>query len=170
MNALLFLSSDDFSIESGTRGPILAHGVKGFSLIFFYSTQCVHCQSFIPVFKKLPGSINGCQFGMVNVSKSKDVIRMSKNTIAPITYVPYICLYVNGKPFIRYDGPHDEGEIRRFVLEVASKIQSKDKFSANAQVAHPNVKDNGKNIPEYTIGKPVCETNLCYLEFEEAYH
>jgi thioredoxin-like negative regulator of GroEL len=172
MNALLFLSSDDFSIENGTRGPVLSHSVKGFSLIFFYSTQCVHCQSFIPIFKRLPGTIGGCQFGMINVSKNKDVIRMSRDTIAPITYVPYICLYINGKPFIRYDGPHDEGELRRFVLEVATKVQNKDKFAAQGTPqtpSHPNIKDNDKGIPAYTIGKPVCEEGVCYLDFEEAY-
>jgi thioredoxin-like negative regulator of GroEL len=111
---------------------------------------------------------------MVNVSKNKEVIRLSRATIAPITYVPYICLYINGKPFIRYDGPHDEGEIRRFVLEVASKLQNKDKFASGsgsaASVNHPAVKDTGKGIPEYTIGKPVCENDVCYLDFEEAYH
>lgn len=165
MNALLFLSSEDFTIESGNKGPVLSHGVRGFSLIFFYSTQCVHCQSFIPTFKRLPGTINGCQFGMINVSKNKDVIRMSRDTIAPITYVPYICLYVNGKPFIRYDGPHDEGELRRFIIEVATKLQNKDRFSS-----HPNVKETEKGLPAYTIGKPFCDENVCYLEFEEAYH
>lgn len=168
MNALLFLSSDDFNIDAGSKGPLLCcNGLRGFSLIFFYSTQCVYCQNFIPIFKKLPGTIGGCQFAMINVSKNKDVIRLSRESIAPITYVPYICLYVNGKPFIRYEGPHDEGELRRFIVDVATKLQNRDKF-----VNHPNIKEpeKDKGIPAYTIGKPVCEDGVCYLEFEDAYH
>lgn len=165
MNGLIFFSSDDFFIDKGAKGPVLCTNVKGFSLVFFYSTACTHCQSFIPIFKRLPGTIGGCQFGMINVSKNKDVIRLSRDTIAPINYVPYICLYVNGRPFIRYDGPHDEGELRKFIIEVANKMQSKEKF------AHNNVKEpeKGNGIPAYTIGQPNKLDNVCYLEFEEAY-
>jgi hypothetical protein len=105
---------------------------------------------------------------MINVSKNKKCVRMSRNTIAPITYVPYIVLYVNGRPFMRYQGPHDGGEIRRFVFEVVQKIQGKQKFANN-----PNVKTDPRGgIPKYCIGKPLCgpDDKVCYLEFDEAYN
>ena len=95
MSGLLFLTSDDFIISKGSKGTILCTSIPGFSLILFYSTQCPHCQNFIPIFKKLPGTIGGCQFGMINVSTNKNCIRLSKDTIAPITYVPYVVLYIN---------------------------------------------------------------------------
>ena len=89
---------------------------------------------------------------------------MSQNTIAPIKYVPYIILYIQGKPFMRYNGPHDGGEIRRFVIEVANKVQGKQKFTKET------VKDDGKGIPEFTTGHPLCgDDKRCYLEFKEAY-
>ena len=91
---------------------------------------------------------------------------MSKDTIAPIGYVPYIVLYIQGKPFMRYNGPHDGQEIRRFVIEVANKVQSKQKFSPEV------VKDNAKGgIPEYCIGHPLCgeDDKVCYLPFDDAY-
>jgi len=166
MSGLLFLSSDDFQIAKGTKGNILTNSIPGFSLILFYSTQCQHCQTLIPIFKKLPGTIGGCQFGMINVSSNKNVVRMSKETIAPITYVPYIVLYINGRPFMRYQGPHDASEIRRFVLEVAQKIQSKQKFSDE------NVKEDPRGgIPAYTIGHPLYgpDDKICYLPFLDAY-
>jgi thioredoxin-like negative regulator of GroEL len=89
---------------------------------------------------------------------------MSKQTIAPLQYVPYIVLYIDGKPFMRYDGPQDEVEIRRFILEVANQIQEKPNFA--------NSVANGKKaLPAYTIGQPVCgEQDVCYLEYNEAYH
>jgi len=166
MSGLLFLSSDDFQIARGTKGDILTNTIPGFSLVLFYSTQCQHCQKLIPIFKKLPGTIGGCQFGMINVSSNKNVVRLSKDTVAPITYVPYIVLYINGRPFMRYQGPHDSGEIRRFVLEVAQKVQSKQKFSSE------NVKEDPRgNIPAYTIGHPLYgpDENVCYLPMDEAY-
>jgi thiol-disulfide isomerase/thioredoxin len=165
MSGLLFLSSDDFTINKGSKGSILCNSIPGFSLILFYSTQCTYCQTLIPIFKKLPGTIGGCQFGMINVSTNKRCVLMSKNTIAPIKYVPYIVLYIQGKPFMRYNGPHDSSELRRFVIEVANKIKNKQKFTSD------KVKDDGKHIPAYTIGKPLCgdENGVCYLEFKEAY-
>jgi thiol-disulfide isomerase/thioredoxin len=165
MSGLLFLSADDFTVNKGTKGNILCHSIPGFSLILFYSTQCEHCQKLIPIFKKLPGTIGGCQFGMVNVSANKAVIKMSKDTVTPITYVPYIVLYINSKPFMKYAGPHDTGEIRRFVFEVAQKVNTKQKFS-DEQVKE----DVRGGIPAYTIGHPLYgEDNCTYLEFEEAY-
>jgi hypothetical protein len=165
MNGLLFLSSDDFSVTKGNKGNILCHGIPGFSLILFYSTQCQHCEKLIPLFKKLPGTLGGCQFGMINVSSNKKCVQMSNDTVAPIAYVPYIILYIQGKPFMRYNGPHEVEEIRRFVIEVANKVQNKQKFASE------NVKDDKKSIPEYTIGVPLCgpDNNVCYLEFDNAY-
>jgi hypothetical protein len=167
MSGLLFLSSEDFTINKGTKGNILCHSIPGFSLILFYSTQCEHCQKLIPIFKKLPGTIGGCQFGMVNVSANKSCIKMSKDTIAPITYVPYIVLYINGRPFMRYSGPNEVGEIRRFVFEVAQKVNSKQKFSEEQVKEEPR----GETIPAYTIGIPLYGDNeeRTYLEFDEAY-
>ena len=169
MSGLLFLTSEDFLVENGNKGNILCTNIPGFSLLLFYSTQCVHCQELIPIFKKLPGTIGGCQFGMINVSSNKKCVSMSKDTIAPISYVPYIVLYIQGKPFMRYNGPHDGSEIKRFVLEVANKVQSKQKFT-NENVKEPE-KGSKPGIPQYTIGHPLCgaDDKVCYLKMDEAY-
>jgi thiol-disulfide isomerase/thioredoxin len=166
MSGLLFLSSEDFTVQRGTKGNILCNTIPGFSLILFYSTQCPHCQQLIPIFKKLPGTIGGCQFGMINISTNKQCVRMSKETIAPISYVPYVVLYVSSKPFMQYKGPYDINEIKRFVLEVAQKINNKQKFSAES-AKEDLIK---KGIPEFTIGHPLYgEDNVTYLHFDEAY-
>ena len=91
---------------------------------------------------------------------------MSNETISPISYVPNLLLFVNGKPFMRYQGPNEINEIKRFVIEVAQKIQSKQKFSSE------NVKEepDSRGIPAYTIGYPLYgDDNVTYLEFNEAY-
>jgi thiol-disulfide isomerase/thioredoxin len=167
MSGLLFLTSDDFQVQRGTKGNIMCHGIPGFSLILFYSTHCTHCQTLIPIFKKMPGTINGCQFGMINVSTNRKCVQMSKNSIAPVSYVPYIVLYINGRPFMVYKGPYDEGEIRRFIIEVANSVQKKQQFSKE------KVKQPAKRgIPEYCTGIPVKgdgKEAVCYLDFGEAY-
>ena len=169
MSGLLFLTTEDFVLSRGTKGNILCTNIPGFSLILFYSTQFVHCQNLIPIFKKLPGTIGGASFGLINIGANKDIIKLSKSTIAPLQFVPYIVLYISGKPYLRYNGAHDLNELRRFVIEVAQNVESKQKFSQQKNIV---IKEDPKGrIPSYTIGHPVvgCDENVCYLEFKEAY-
>ena len=171
MSGLLFLTSDDFSIQKHGKGNVMCHGIPGFSLILFYSTHCVHCQTLIPIFKKLPGTLGGCQFGMINVSTNKHCVLMSNNTIAPITYVPYIILYDNGRPYMVYKGPYDAEEIRRFIIEIANNLQKKQAF-VNSNKQEQKGAKRKKQIPDYTVGIPVYgkgNDNVCYLDFNRAY-
>ena len=168
MSGLLFLTSDDFHIAKGTKGNIMCNNIPGFSLILFYSTQCGHCQSFIPVFKRLPSTVGGCQFGMINVSQNRNCVIMSRDTIAPIKVVPYILLFVNGRPYMRYQGPHAPQEIGRFIVEVADKIKNQEQSTEK----NDNIAENPRGtIPAYTIGKPLYgpDDKVCYLEFDGAY-
>jgi len=163
MSGLLFLTSDDFFLKEVPKGQLLCTDIKGFSLILFYSTACDHCKRLIPVFKHLPGTVNGCQFGMINVSINKSLINMARQTIAQIEYVPYIVLYNNGRPYMRYNGPHVIEEINKFVFEVASNLLNRTSFAPDI------VKKEGKPIPEYCIAKPKCDELVCYLPMEDAY-
>lgn len=170
MSGLLFLCNDDFQLAKGSKGNIMCSSIPGYSLILFYSPSCKFCQDLLPVFRSLPGSIGGCQFGMVNVSINKQVIKMSRETIAPVNYVPFIVLYLSGRPFMKYQGPSDADSIKRFVLEVAQKMESKQKFSSE-QIEKPRE----TKIPSFTIGHPLwgmscSEDGQCtYLPFNEAY-
>ena len=168
MSGLLFLQACDFSVQTGQKGDIVCNNIRGLSLILMYSTKCQYCQRLIPIFKKLPGTIGGCQFGMINVSTETDIVLMSRNSISPIKYVPLIILYVNGKPFIRYDGPHSEQDIREFLVEVTNKLQTKEKFSSDKA---KEASKNSREIPDYTVGFPLYgDDDLeSYLEFQEAY-
>ena len=162
--SLLFLTSQDFNISKGERGSLLCNKIPGFSLILFYSTQCAYCHKVIPIFKQLPQFIRGCQFAILNVSKNNQLVRMSKSTIAPLEYVPYIILYTEGNPFMRYEGAHDITSIRNFILEVQKSLQHKEQFSKKEEVKLEN------KIPSYTIGKPLCgDDKRCYLDFGDAY-
>ena len=176
MSGLLFLTSDDFNTQKGTKGNIVCNNIRGFSLILFYSTSCPHCQQFIPLFKTLPGNLPGCQFGLININKNKRVIRESKQSVSPIEYVPYIILFINGKPFMRYDGPPDQHEIINFIQEISKREEDKQQFSRkvpNKKEAIPDkiVVKSQKNIPQYSVGVPLygCDGDVCYFEFQTAY-
>ena len=164
MHGLLFLTSQDFLTTSEKAGNLLCINMDGLSLVLFYSTKCDHCHSLIPIFKQLPNIVSGCKFCMINVTNNKQVVQMSKNTVAPLTYVPYIVLYVNGKPFMRYDGPHDIKELQRFVIEVSKKVSSQQFMKEDEKKEEPK-----EEIPAYCVGKPYGGKKVCYLDYGNAY-
>ena len=104
---------------------------------------------------------------------------MSRNSIAPIEYVPYVILFINGKPSMRYDGPADVQTIQKFVIDVSNRFKGQNFNRQQGQSAHQQGQSHGqqakirqqdKRIPEYCIGKPLCgDDKRCYLEFDTAY-
>lgn len=178
MSGLLFLQSVDFNTQQTAKGgTLVCHNIRGLSLILMYATKCEYCRNLIPIFKRLPGTIGGCQFGMVNIENERELVRMSMESVVPISYVPLMVLFVDGRPFIRYDGAHDENEIRNFLMDVTSRLQAKQKFSRERETtstkngngnAHRDA--HGRSIPAFTVGYPLYgDDDDWYKEFEEAY-
>jgi len=162
MSGLYYLTSDDFHLQNGSKGPIMCNKFRGLTLVLFYSTGCVHCQSLIPIFKNLPGTVPGASFGLVNVGQNKSCVMLSQETIAPIKYVPYIMLYVHGRPYILYKEEYSQEKITDFIIKVARSIQSKQQFSKDVSV-HQKTHNS---IPEYTLGHPIVgDGKICYLQF-----
>jgi hypothetical protein len=62
---------------------------------------------------------------MINVNKleNRRVVQLSNQTIVPITYVPDIILYVDGIPYMRYDGTHDIQSIKTFIVDIYQRLQ-----------------------------------------------
>ena len=163
--SLLFLTLDNFNIIKGETGSLLCNNINGFLLVLFYSTQCSYCQDVIPMFKQLPKQIKGCKFGMLNVSKNNKLVTMSKDTIAPLEYVPYIILYTDGKPFMCYEGDISLQALQTFILDVQQKLKHKEKFTKTTVA-----KKKKLTVPSYTLGKPLCGVDKrCYLAFDNAY-
>jgi thioredoxin-like negative regulator of GroEL len=137
MSGILFLGSDDFCVRAGEKGNMLClSGWKGLTLVMFYSKECQFCHKLINKFKQLPTIVNGCKFAMCCINRHFDIIEKSKNTIAPIEYVPDVILYVDGAPYIRYDGPHEVEDIKSFIFNVYERLQ-KTCFSGNKQQQIP---------------------------------
>ena len=165
MSGLLFCTNEDFFIQNIKDQNVLSCNIDGFSFILFYSTQCKFCKQLVPIFKSLPGTIGGCKFGMLNISKNKEIIQKSIHSSTEIKYVPLMILYIDGKPFMRYDGPLDKQSILEFIVNVANSIQDKQNFSENKEIVQPK-----KEIPEYCIGRPLCgKNNRCYVKYDNAY-
>ena len=167
MNSILRLRTDDFTVSTGTKGPILCNGIKGLSLVMFYSPLCKICEDLLPKFKHLPQIINGCKFCILSINENQGIISLSRQTISPIEFVPYIIFYVNGRPFLQYD---DDATLEKLVgfLQYSMKlVETKKSFiDKGARV--------DSEIPKYSIAKPYCEfkcdqAGFCYLTYSDAY-
>jgi len=190
MSGILFLGNDDFQVRQGDQGLLLSlnSDFRGLVLVLFYSKECPYCDNLINKFKQLPNVVNGCLFAMVNVNRNMLVVEKSKDTIAPITYVPDVILYINGIPYMRYDGAHELDSIKEFLLNVYQKIQkpifvdngnatqklnATQSSSPQQQPQQHNNKPAPTPIPAYTIGRPTCgdwkKDGVCYLNFQKAY-
>lgn len=184
-----FLNHQDFKTNDGVKGKLLCTSIQGMSLLMFYSNRCPHSLKLLSVFKALPSSVPGCKIGVVDLDRDKRVIEMSKETITQITYVPYILLYINGKPFTNYNGGHTLDEIRTFIITVANQINTKQAFasapssSANNQQqartgnsARGETEHKGSSVLgqrkivkkiENSEGIPICAGQVCYVTQSE---
>lgn len=162
MSGLYFLGTEDFSIKQTKEGNrMLCNNIQGLSFIFFYSTQCIHCQRIIPQFKQLQQLLTGCQYGLVNVSTCRPLIQMASNTILPITYVPFIVLYINGFPYMVYEGAPDVREMITFIKSISEKLSQQNTMKQYS---------GKKEIPAYTTGIPLCgEDERHYLHVSMDY-
>ena len=124
MSGIYFLNHTDFEVMKGDRGDMMSlkYDKNGLTLVLFYSKELPSCDFMMTRFKQLPGLMNGCNFAMVNMNKNMELVELSRNTIAPISYVPDLTLFVNGCPFIRYDGPQEIENICNFLRDIYEKI------------------------------------------------
>ena len=177
----IFLENGDFEVKKINGSSMLCTNMKGIAVVMFYSTQCSHCHNLIPIFKQLPRAVSGCQFGMANIDLCRDVITLSKETIDPITYVPYIVFYANRRPIMKYSGPHNINEIVKFVTDVAATLKTRNFFQEQKDGETSDPSSLKKSIPAFTIGVPCemsrhkgdeakqCEDDVCYLSDITAY-
>lgn len=125
-NNLIFLSKDDFHLAQGKTGELLYLDVPNLCFTLFFHEQCSHCSDFLGVFSKLQPKIPFCRFALINFATddNRDVYEMSKQTICPIKYVPFLVLYIHNKPTMVYEGERNAQEITKFLTEVYKRYQS----------------------------------------------
>ncbi len=187
-----FLSDEDFYVDKGQRGQLLCVRIPNISVVLFYSTTCKFCPEAIEAFKRLPKVFPDLHVGLLNVQKSPRVTQLSKETLTPITFVPYIILFVNERPFLRYDGPKNFQDIVSFIKDILGKINMKKTFQQNGN--RPLAMSGNNAVPSYDTSIPFnvvcdadrcvlttetfnttkatnsyCKDDGCYLDFEEAY-
>ena len=147
MAGLLNLTANDFSLGKGQKGSLLYNNIRHYSVVLFYATTCEYCKPYLQIFKKLPGNVAGCTFGITNIQSNMSIVALSRQTISPIDFVPLIIYYVDGRPFMKYNGEADGTQIVEFIVDVTEKLgaNTKSKFY------------------EDRVGDMICKDGVCYL-------
>lgn len=166
MNTFQYLNDSSFYLTKGQQGKILLCAKsEGVSFVFFYSTKCPNCSPGMEVFRKLKEKFTQVKFCVVNINENPNIIQKSNTSCTPIEYVPYLVLYYNGKPFLRYDGEIVLEDLITFLVEVMKRIESKVKFSKSSTTEESDIPDYAGGVP-YNV---VCNKNKCYIKYSNAY-
>jgi len=113
---MLDLMPSDFKISPTPKGDVIETNVKGISLVVFYSPDCTHSTAYLQLVNTMNDEY--CTFAKFDISKYSEYTVQSLNTKTPLTYTPYIVIYVNGRPYMSYNGPPDIAEIKRLIMYV----------------------------------------------------
>ncbi len=172
-NNILYLQTRDFGVDDAPKGKVLVNNQKGVMFCMFHADldKCQYCADTMPEWKKLAIKMPGVKFGLCNLNHHRGVWEMSRQTFAPIDRVPYILLYVNGRPLMRYDGEKRADVMMAFLNDVINRLNSTDKkgFFENKNVRIESDIPTFTNTPQFNV---ICDSKdggVCYLDSGKAY-
>lgn len=162
--SVVYLLPDDFHV---TQNNELANRLPKFSLVFFTSANCVYCKDVLPAFVAVSSTIRGCTFALMDVDQAgMGVVRMAERTKTPITYVPYVVMYVSGIPLAVFD-PDEEnpsanfGRLKNFIIDHANSVRAGRKAGPLQQQ---------QKTCDTSIGRAICgPRKVCYFKDCDAY-
>jgi thiol-disulfide isomerase/thioredoxin len=163
-----FLTTEDFSLAGQTLSNGISHG---YSLILFFSNRCPHCSMAQNILSHLSDTVVGCEFGMINLDENKGVIRTAAKSNLKLEYVPLLVFFANGKAYMMYAGPLDEGNVRQFIEQVASAYAEE----YSSRKGDPNGRTLIDDVEGCDLNDEVCKADYvkrqmgCYVTMREAY-
>lgn len=182
MSNVLYLGENDFYVDKGHKGPIICCSQKGISFVMFHANPnvCQYCDIAKPEFMQLPQIISGAKFYLCNLSSAQGLVQKSFQTIMPLNKVPLFILFVEGRPFMNYNGEKQLKHFSQFMQEAMKLLQQKQVFSANGvNITTEAAEKTPHGLPydfDYdTVGSSIngnltcTEEGVCYLTAKESF-
>lgn len=148
----------------------LTIGVRGPTLVYYYSRVCEGCKKFTPEYiQHVAPRAQQVNIAMCNPRLNNDTVaRMSQGTNTPIQYVPYFVLYIDGMPIMEYNLEKSASAILKFLEDIVPHADSNGYQPPNSGSINPAVsKDSDGGMSYY--GKCKNEGSVCYLNMDQAY-
>jgi thioredoxin-like negative regulator of GroEL len=159
------LSLTDKNFSRNPNGILLINIPKP-SLVLFKTKQCPHCVSLEPVFKQLSMSNDRVLFCFADISENRGIHKMSKDSNVPITTVPIIVFYAQGKPLARYKGARDAQSISNFVNSILQQMTSTPDFTHeqnNQYKPQPMLYNMENRVPQQQTQQQIGSDNKLIL-------
>ena len=121
MSSITFLDATNF-VLIGNQNKSLGINIPGPVLVFFKMQTSEPCREFEPTFTKLSNTDKRVSYGVLDVQQHKDVVLWSRKTSTPITGVPILILYLNGKPHAKFNGIKNVPSIQSFISQALQTV------------------------------------------------
>lgn len=183
MSNLLYLGQQEFYVDNGMKGPVVCCALKGVVFVMFHANPnvCQFCDLAKPEFFKLASIVSNAKYGLCNLSQYPELVSMSAKTITPLQKVPLFILYVNGRPFMNYEGPKQIKPFAEFMQQALARLQQQQVFSAAGEstmsIEESEMTPHGLaydydyvtvSNPNSMGGVTCTEEGVCYLTSKEA--
>jgi thiol-disulfide isomerase/thioredoxin len=136
------LSSKNFSLTNTGRTKNLNINLGGVVLCFFKMDSCPGCNSFDPIFRQLSLENQNISYAIINLTSSRDIVTMSRDSTTPITSVPFLLLFINGNPHAKYNGQKTITALKSFINKA---LQHAPRIAENVQSFMPGQYADNKN-------------------------
>jgi len=125
-----FLTDRDFYIDQGQKGKLLCTRRTDMSLVAFHTPACPYCETAKPILAKIADRWkNVLSVRSVNLITYPSIVEMSAYTLAPLRSVPTIILYVNGRPYVMYEGDIVEKDMFEFCEAMVQQLRAQQNMS-----------------------------------------
>lgn len=114
------LTPNDFKIVKTPKGDLVQLLRDELLVVLFYKNEenRVYSDEFIKVFEQIEQTEVECKFAVINVDEYPECVDLSSKTFTPIHYVPYVVVYVHGRPYMSYSGKIDAVELVKLITYV----------------------------------------------------
>ena len=126
------LSDDNFYVM-GNKIKTLMLNIPGNVLVLF-KAQDMNSNQFQPVFNSLVSSDHRVAYADIDLNYNRRVINMSRDTTTPISGVPLLIMYINQKPYSKFNGNQNIQALSNFITTSLQSVitpTSKSQFMAS---------------------------------------
>ena len=139
---------DDFTMVKTPKGNLVQLLNIELVVVLFYKNEenRQHSNEFIRVFEEIEKTDVECKFGIINVDEYPEQLALAANTKTPIHYVPYVVIYVHGRPYMSYAGKIDSVELVKLItyVQLMETVTASIQFDKKSIVPIYLVKDDSE--------------------------
>ena len=140
---------DEHFVLHGQRKKLLSLNLRGNVLVCFKMTGDANCKSFDPIFAQLSRAENRVQLAVLDVKANPGVVKKSRESNTPISAVPALILYVEGRAHAKFNGARNLKSLQGFIGQALAGGGGAAPQAPQKQTFMPQAQNYGQNNNNY---------------------